>query len=230
MAADGEDHGGTRARVRDRRVRIWCRATCERVEASRPELGAPVPVVVAARRPRARRDARRTTRCEVREAARRSSRRPAPSRDPAQAEGRVLVARWPRASRSPDPAGGSAGRAGRGAGPARPPRLRRGHGDPARGRASRRPGGRAGHVRRRPAAHGDRGHRPRGPVRPGLSGQTDALSGARLGRAAPGAAREPRTIAERLAYAVAFGDLSVTIAGADEEVVAAPPSAASAGG
>jgi Flp pilus assembly protein CpaB len=61
------------------------------------------------------------------------------------------------------------------------------------------------------------------------SGQTDALSGA------PSDA--PRLVllvspdeAERLAYAGAFADLSVTIAGADEGVVAASPSAAPAGG
>lgn len=61
------------------------------------------------------------------------------------------------------------------------------------------------------------------------SGQTDALSGA--------ASESPRLVllvspdvAERLAYAGAFGDLSVTIAGAEEGVIAAVPSAAPAGG
>lgn len=61
------------------------------------------------------------------------------------------------------------------------------------------------------------------------SGQTDALSGA------PSDA--PRLVllvspdeAERLAYAGAFGDLSVTIAGTDEGVTAAAPSAAPVGG
>ena len=58
---------------------------------------------------------------------------------------------------------------------------------------------------------------------------TDALSGA--------VSDVPRLVllvapdvAERLAYAVAFGELSVTIAGPDAQVVPAPPSAASAGG
>jgi pilus assembly protein CpaB len=61
------------------------------------------------------------------------------------------------------------------------------------------------------------------------SGQTDALSG--------GPSDAPRLVllvspdeAERLAYAAAFGDLSVTIAGTDEGVIAAAPSAAPAGG
>jgi pilus assembly protein CpaB len=61
------------------------------------------------------------------------------------------------------------------------------------------------------------------------SGQTDALSG--------GPSDGPRLVllvspgeAERLAYAAAFGDLSVTIAGTDEGVIAAAPSAAPAGG
>lgn len=61
------------------------------------------------------------------------------------------------------------------------------------------------------------------------SGQTDALSGA--------ASDAPRLVllvspdvAERLAYAGAFGDLSVTIEGADEGVIVAAPSAAPAGG
>jgi Flp pilus assembly protein CpaB len=61
------------------------------------------------------------------------------------------------------------------------------------------------------------------------SGQTDALSGA------PSDA--PRLVllvspdeAERLAYAGAFGDLSVTIAGTDDGTIAATPSGAPAGG
>jgi pilus assembly protein CpaB len=61
------------------------------------------------------------------------------------------------------------------------------------------------------------------------SGQTDALSG--------GPSDGPRLVllvspdeAERLAYAAAFGDLSVTIAGTDEGVIAAAPSGAPAGG
>ena len=61
------------------------------------------------------------------------------------------------------------------------------------------------------------------------SGQTDALSGA--------ASDEPRLVllvspedAERLAYATVFGDLSVTIAGVDDRPVPAGPSAVAAGG
>jgi Flp pilus assembly protein CpaB len=61
------------------------------------------------------------------------------------------------------------------------------------------------------------------------SGQTDALSGA------PSDA--PRLVllvspdeAERLAYAAAFGDLSVAIAGSEGEVIAAAPSAVPVGG
>lgn len=61
------------------------------------------------------------------------------------------------------------------------------------------------------------------------SGQTDALSGA--------ASDAPRLVllvspevAERLAYARGFGDLSVTIAGVDEGVIAAAPTAAPTGG
>jgi Flp pilus assembly protein CpaB len=61
------------------------------------------------------------------------------------------------------------------------------------------------------------------------SGQTDALSGA--------PSDSPRLVllvspdeAERLAYAAAFADLSVTIAGTDEGVIAAAPSAAPVGG
>jgi Flp pilus assembly protein CpaB len=61
------------------------------------------------------------------------------------------------------------------------------------------------------------------------SGQTDALSGA--------PSDSPRLVvlvspdeAERLAYAAAFGDLSVTIAGTDEGVIAAVPSTAPVGG
>ena len=61
------------------------------------------------------------------------------------------------------------------------------------------------------------------------SGQTDALSGA--------SSESPRLVllvspdvAERLAYAGAFGELSVTIEGGDEGVTAAAPSATATGG
>jgi pilus assembly protein CpaB len=189
----------------------------QRIEASRPTLGAPVPVAVAVR-DLARGTAVHADALEVREIPGEFA-PPGAVRDPADVEGRVLVSAL---------ASGEALTQSRLAAPRSGPVA-----------AMVPPGLRAfvvaTDVPPEAVAAGDRvdvlatfgGGRPHTEtVSTGLevlsvlgSGQTDALSGA--------ASDAPRLVllvspdtAERLAYAAAFGDLSVTIAGAD---VVPPP-------
>jgi pilus assembly protein CpaB len=198
-----------------------------RVEAARPALGAPVSVVVAAR-DLARGTALAPDTLEVRELPAEFA-PPGAVHDPAAAAGRVLVGAM------------AAGE------PVTETRLAAPHAGPVAALVP--PGLRAfvvaTDVPPEAVRAGDRvdvlatfgGGRPHTEtVATGLevlsvlgSGQTDALSGA------PSDA--PRLVllvspenAERLAYASAFGDLSVTIAGADEEVIVAVPSPVPTGG
>lgn len=189
-----------------------------RVEASRPELGAPVPVVVAAS-DLARGTTLSADSLQVQQVPGEFA-PPGALRDPGDAEGRVLVS--PLAAG--EPVTGTRLAAPK-AGPVAalvPPGLRAFVVATDIPPEAVRAGDRVDVL----ATFG--GGRPyTETVATGLevlsvlgSGQTDALSGA------PSDA--PRLVllvspdvAERLAYAGAFGDLSVTIAGADEGVIAA---------
>lgn len=199
----------------------------DRIEASRPALGAPVSVVVAAR-DLARGATLNAEQLEVRELPGEFA-PPGAVRDPATAEGRVLAS----AIEAGEPVIRTRLAAPR-AGPVAalvPPGLR------AFVVASDIPpeAVRAGDRVDVLATFG--GGRPHTEtVATGLevlsvlgSGQTDALSGA--------PSEAPRLVllvspenAEGLAYAGAFGDLSVTIAGTDEGTFAAAPSGAPPGG
>ena len=198
----------------------------QRVESSRPQLGAPVPVVVAAR-DLARGVTLTEDALEIRELPPEFL-PPGGLREEAQAAGRVLVGAL---------AEGEAVTQTRLAAPRTgpvaalvPPGLRAFVVATAIPPEALRPGDRVDVLA---TIGGGRPHTET--VATGLevlavlsSGQTDALSGA--------ASDAPRLvvlvtpdIAERLAYASAFGDLSVSIAGAGDEVAAAP-SAAPVGG